>query len=57
MLKGQMSIFEDKVKLIKKTDKYKITKYGNVYAIHFYDKENRDKCRVTKNFNYVERFL
>ena len=55
MLKGQMSIFEDKVKLIKKTDKYKITKYGNVYAIHFYDKG--DKCRVTKNFDYVERFL
>ena len=57
MLKGQMSIFEDKVKLIKKTDRYKITKYGNVYAIHFYDKENRDKCRVTKNSDYIERFL
>ena len=55
MLKGQMSIFEDK--LIKKTNEYEVAKHGNVYRIHFYDKENRDKCRVTKNFDYVERFL
>ena len=53
MLKGQMSIFEDK--LIKKTNKYEVAKHGNVYRIHFYDKG--DKCRVTKNFDYVKRFL
>ena len=37
MLKGQMSIFEDK--LIKKTNKYEVARHGSVYRIHFYDKE------------------
>ncbi|WP_368235646.1 hypothetical protein [Clostridium perfringens] len=46
-----------KNKVIKKKEKYEITKYGGAYRIHFYDKKDREKCRVPKNFEYVKRYL
>ena len=58
MIEGQIDAFDilqDKVKLIKKTNEYEIVRYGDVYRIHFFDKG--DKCRVTKNFEYIKRFL
>lgn len=58
MLEGQVSVFDMlQKKVIKKTNEYEVTKYGEVYRIHFYDKKDRDKCRVTKNFEYVKRYL
>ncbi|MDZ4991914.1 hypothetical protein GNF80_02875 [Clostridium perfringens] len=58
MLEGQVSVFDMlQKKVIKKTNEYEVTKYGEVYRIHFYDKKDRDKCRVTKNFEYVKKFL
>ena len=46
-----------KDEVLKKTTEYEITKYGEVYRIHFFDKKDRYKCRVTKNFEYVKRYL
>lgn len=46
-----------KDEVIKKTTEYEIVKYDQVYRIHFYDKKDRDKCRVTKNFEYIKKFL
>lgn len=60
MIDGQINAFDiiqGKTKLIKVTSEYEITKYGDVYRIHFYDKSDRDKCRVTKNFDYIKKFL
>ena len=60
MIDGQINAFDiiqGKIKLIKATNGYEITRYGNVYGIHFYDKKDRDKCRVTKNFDYIKKFL
>ncbi|WP_150542701.1 hypothetical protein ACSXBY_04410 [Clostridium perfringens] len=58
VLEGQVSVFDVlKKKVLKKTTEYEITKYGEVYTIHFFDKKDRDKCRVTKNFEYVKRYL
>lgn len=58
VLEGQVSVFDMlKKKVLKRTKKYEITKYGEVYTVHFFDKKDRDKCRVTKNFEYVKKFL
>ncbi|EOU1974791.1 hypothetical protein ACSXBA_10765 [Clostridium perfringens] len=58
VLQGQISVFDIlQNKVIKKTKEYEIIKCGEVYIIHFYDKKDRDKCRVTKNFEYVKRYL
>ena len=58
VLQGQISAFDIlQNKVIKQTEEYKIIKYGEVYRIHFYDKKDRDKCRVTKNFEYIKKFL
>ena len=58
MLEGQISAFDIlKNRVIKQTEEYEIIKYGEVYTIHFFDKKDIDKCRVTKNFEYVKRYL
>lgn len=58
VLEGQISAFDIlQNRLIKQTEEYEIVKYCEVYRIHFYDKKDRDKCRVTKNFEYVKRYL
>lgn len=58
VLEGQVSVFDMfKKKVLKKTTEYEIVKYDQVYRIHFYDKKDRDKCRVTKNFEYIKKFL
>ncbi|MDH5085858.1 hypothetical protein [Clostridium perfringens] len=58
VLEGQVSAFDIlQNRVIKQTEEYEIVKYGEVYRIHFYDKKDRDKCRVTKNFEYVKRYL
>lgn len=58
MIEGQMSVFDIlQNRAIKQTEEYEIVKYGEVYRIHFFDKKDRDKCRVTKNFEYVKRYL
>ncbi|MBI6020022.1 hypothetical protein H8J79_04135 [Clostridium perfringens] len=58
VLEGQISAFDIlQNRVIKQTEEYEIIKYGEVYRIHFYDKKDRDKCRVTKNFDYVKRYL
>lgn len=58
VLEGQISAFDIlQNKVIKKTKEYEIIKCGEVYTIHFFDKKDRDKCRVTKNFEYVKRYL
>ncbi|MGC5814005.1 hypothetical protein ACSXEQ_06185 [Clostridium perfringens] len=58
VLEGQVSVFDMlQKKVIKKTNEYQIIKYGEVYTIHFFDKKDRDKCRVTKSFEYVNRYL
>ncbi|EOU1724974.1 MULTISPECIES: hypothetical protein [Clostridium] len=58
VLQVQISVFDIlQNKVIKKTKEYEIIKCGEVYRIHFYDKKDRDKCRVTKNFEYVKRYL
>ncbi|EIW6614095.1 hypothetical protein G6Z26_04610 [Clostridium perfringens] len=53
VLEGQVSVFD----MLKKTKEYEIIKFGEVYTIHFFDKKDRDKCRATKNFEYVKKFL
>ncbi len=58
VLEGQVSVFDVlKKKVLKRTNEYEVIKYGEVYRIHFFDKKDRDKCRVTKNFEYVKKFL
>lgn len=58
VLEGQVSVFDMlKKKVIKMTNEYEVIKYGEVYIIHFFDKKDRDKSRVTKNFEYVKKFL
>ncbi|EHK2334482.1 hypothetical protein KCK34_000909 [Clostridium perfringens] len=58
VLEGQISAFDIlKNRVIKQTEEYEIIKYGEVYTIHFFDKKDIDKCRVTKNFEYVKRYL
>ncbi|WP_415341516.1 hypothetical protein [Clostridium perfringens] len=58
VLEGQISAFDIlQNRVIKQTEEYEIVKYGEVYRVHFYDKKDRDKCRVTKNFEYVKKFL
>ncbi len=58
VLEGQISTFDIlQNRVIKQTEEYEIVKYGEVYRIHFFDKNDRDKCRVTKNFEYVKRYL
>ena len=56
MLDVQLSIFDDD-KTIKRTNYYEIKQFGQVYSIHFFDKQQRDKCRVTKNLEYIKRYL
>ncbi|BFK81476.1 hypothetical protein I3900191A7_16210 [Clostridium baratii] len=56
MLDVQLNIFDDN-KIIKRTKDYEIKQFGQVYSIHFIDKQQRDKCRVTKNFEYIKRYL
>ncbi|EPB8186674.1 hypothetical protein ACSXAI_07070 [Clostridium perfringens] len=43
--------------MIKQTEEYEIVKYGEVYRVHFFDKKDRDKCMVTKQFELVKKFL
>ena len=58
VLEGQISAFDIlQNSVIKQTEEYEIVKYGEVYRIHFFNKKDRDKCRVTKNFEYVKKFL
>lgn len=58
VLEGQISAFDIlQNRVIKQIEEYEIVKYGEVYRIHFYDKKDRDKCRVTKNFEYIKKFL
>ena len=58
VLEGQISAFDIlQNRVIKQTEEYEIVKYGEVYRIHFFDKKDRGKCRVTKNFEYVKRYL
>ncbi|MDU5882844.1 MAG: hypothetical protein E6Z31_10225 [Clostridium perfringens] len=58
VLEGQISAFDIlQNRVIKQTEEYEIVKYGEVYRIHFFDKKDRYKCRVTKNFEYVKRYL
>lgn len=58
VLNGQVSVFDMlQNKVIKKTEEYEIIKYGEVYRVHFYDKKDRHKCRVTKDFEYIKRYL
>lgn len=58
VLEGQISAFDIlQNRVIKQTEEYEIIKYGEVYTIHFFDKKDIDKCRVTKNFEYVKRYL
>lgn len=56
MLDVQLNIFNDD-KTIKRTKDYEVKQFGQVYSIHFFDKQQRDKCRVTKNFEYIKRYL
>lgn len=56
-----------KSKVIKTTETYQVRQYGNVYALSFFDEcishptFNRHKTtkqsRVTKNFEYIKKFL
>lgn len=43
--------------VIKQTSKYKVIKKGNYFILHYFNKKDFHKNRVTKNFDYIKSFL
>ena len=43
--------------VIKQTNEYKVVKNRNYYILHYFNKKEFHKNRVTKNFDYIKSFL